>query len=208
MSRRSVKISRRNLVDIPAPTRCCALWEINHDLPERERFAAVVTSTGGGRILYVDGDLAAYGFYLPAEHTDTAKPTPCLDDDSADRPDGAVLMAARVLPPYAGGGVGKMLLQSVCKDAVHQHHATLDAVADAQGAEGTCVLPAATLAAIGFRTVQPHPRYPRLRLDLGGMMTWRDDLEDTVERWLRALDPHRGEEHPGAAGAGLGRVSR
>lgn len=216
MGRRSVKISRRNLAEIPTPLRCCALWEPQPNKEPAEALAAVTDAGGGGRIVYVDGEVAAFGIYVPTGRFDADgagdpghPDTPTHPGDPAER-EAAVLMAARVLPAYAGGGIGKMLLQSICKDALRQRHETLEAVADAQGTEGGCVLPAATLAAAGFRTVEPHPRYPKLRLDLGGVLTWREDLEDTVERWLRALDPHRGrgDERPGAAGAGLGRVSR
>ena len=51
------------------------------------------------------------------------------------------------------------------------------------------MVPAEFLTAVGFKTVQPHPRYPRLRLDLRGVLTWRDDVELAVERWLGALRP-------------------
>jgi hypothetical protein len=44
------------------------------------------------------------------------------------------------------------------------------------------VLPAEYLLAVGFKTVRPHPRYPRLRLELKGVVSWREDVEYALER--------------------------
>jgi hypothetical protein len=49
------------------------------------------------------------------------------------------------------------------------------------------VMPAGFLTAVGFKTVHPHPRFPRLRLDLRTVLSWRGDVEVALERWLGAI---------------------
>jgi len=60
-----------------------------------------------------------------------------------------------------------------------------------QGREGNCVIPADFLTAVGFKTVQPHPRYPRLRIDLRSVLSWREEVEVALERMLGALRPEK-----------------
>ena len=60
---------------------------------------------------------------------------------------------------------------------------------------GTCVLPADYLLGVGFKTHRPHPRYPRMRLELKSAVTWRDEVESALERLLGAVRPSR---HPAA----------
>jgi hypothetical protein len=51
------------------------------------------------------------------------------------------------------------------------------------------VLPADHLLAVGFKTVRPHPRWPRLRLELKSTVTWREDMEVALERLLGSMTP-------------------
>jgi len=37
---------------------------------------------------------------------------------------------------------------------------------------------------VGFKTVRPHPRWPRLRLELRSAITWKEDVEAALERLL------------------------
>ena len=65
-----------------------------------------------------------------------------------------------------------------------------DLVAGAAG--GTpppCVVPADFLLAVGFKTVRPHHRFPRLRLDLRTAVSWRADVEVALERLLGSMSP-------------------
>jgi len=54
---------------------------------------------------------------------------------------------------------------------------------------GPCVVPADFLLAVGFKTVRPHYRYPRLRLDLKNALSWREDVEVALERLLGSMNP-------------------
>jgi GNAT superfamily N-acetyltransferase len=47
-----------------------------------------------------------------------------------------------------------------------------------------CMMPADLLLAVGFKTVRPHPRFPRLRLELKTTVSWREDVELAIERIL------------------------
>nr|WP_221219125.1 GNAT family N-acetyltransferase [Prauserella isguenensis] len=48
----------------------------------------------------------------------------------------------------------------------------------------SCVVPAAFLQSVGFKTVRPHPRWPRLRLELRSSITWKEDVEAALEKLL------------------------
>ena len=61
---------------------------------------------------------------------------------------------------------------------------------------GGCVLPADYLLAVGFKTQRAHPRYPRMRLDLRSALTWRDEVEQALERLLGAVRPGRSQPAP------------
>ena len=42
---------------------------------------------------------------------------------------------------------------------------------------------------MGFKTVRPHPRLPRLRLELKSAVSWREDVEVALERLLGSISP-------------------
>jgi hypothetical protein len=130
--------------------------------------------------------------YLPGAD---AFPTAPVSED-------AVLLAtAMVYPQHAGTGLGRVLMQTVVKDLVKRGDIrALEAIGDTRapgpGREpgwGGCVLPADYLLRVGFKTHRPHPRYPRMRLELRSVLTWRDEVENALERLLGAVRPAR---HP------------
>ena len=59
-----------------------------------------------------------------------------------------------------------MLVQGVAKDLTRRGVKAIEAFGDLRWEGPACVLPADYLLAVGFKTVRPHHRYPRLRLDL------------------------------------------
>ena len=64
-----------------------------------------------------------------------------------------------------------------------------EAVATTRG-DSECLLPADFLLALGFTTVRPHPRTPRLRLDLRSTSPWREDVvEAALDRLLGRRRP-------------------
>ena len=52
--------------------------------------------------------------------------------------------------------------------------------------------------AVGFKTVQRHPRFPLFRMEMRTVLRWRGDVEIAIERWLGAIRP---EKAPGPVGA-------
>jgi hypothetical protein len=40
---------------------------------------------------------------------------------------------------------------------------------------------------VGFKTVRPHPRWPRLRLELRSASSWKEDVEAALERLLSSV---------------------
>jgi hypothetical protein len=81
-----------------------------------------------------------------------------------------------------------MLIQGVAKDLVRRGVKAIEAfgVSSWEGV-GHCVIPADYLLAVGFKTVRPHPRYPRLRLELKSVASWREDVEVALERLLGSM---------------------
>lgn len=204
MGRKLTSLTLDNVADLPGPCRYCTLWELGGSpgylaaegsaaeiggRTKDEWLSAVLLDWGScGRILYVDGSVAGFAMYAPPEYAEGAGAvmTSAVSDDAV------LLMTVRILPPFAGGGLGRVLVQSVVKDLTRRRGIrAVEAFGDAQAREHRCLTPTGFLTAVGFRTVEAHPRYPRLRLDLRTVVSWRDDVEGAVERWLGAIRPAR-----------------
>lgn len=202
MSRRIAHLTLDNLCDLPVACQSCVFWEL--DAVRRERACAagegarekeawvsqVLLEWGScGRIVYVDGDPAGYVLYAPTMFFPGAESFP-----TAPASEDAVLLAtAMVYPEYAGGGLGRVLMQSVAKDLIRRGgiraiEAFGDTLAPREG-YGGCVMPADYLLRVGFKTQRPHPRYPRLRLELKSVLTWREEVEHALERLMGAVRP-------------------
>jgi ribosomal protein S18 acetylase RimI-like enzyme len=101
-----------------------------------------------------------------------------------------MLMTARVIPEFAGQGLGRLLIQAAAKDVMRRGVRAVEAfgyLGDPNSPKAACVIPARFLTAVGFKTVREHRTYPRLRLDLRTALTWREDMEAAVERLLTAV---------------------
>jgi len=193
MSRRLVPLTLDNLDELPSPCRECVFWETGAraaDGPAKcDWISAVLLGWGScGRILYVDGRRAGYATYAPAYYVaGTARLAA-----SEVSPDAVLLMTARVLPEFSAAGLGRILMQGVVKDVMSRRGVrAVEAFGDVQGRELQCLLPVDFLTAVGFKTVHQHPRYPRLRLDLRSVLSWRTDMEVALERWLGAIRPDK-----------------
>ena len=212
VSRRLARLTLDNLGDLPSGCRSCVFWELDPVRRQRavdageagcekEAWVSRVLLEWGscGRVAYVDGDPAGYVLYAPPTYFPGADafPTAPVSED-------AVLLAtAMVHPEYAGAGLGRVLMQTVVKDLLKRGGIrALEAFGDTRApAAGTgwparrgpvaCVLPADYLLRVGFKTHRPHPRYPRMRLELRSVVTWRDEVESALERLLGAVRPAR-----------------
>src|SRR5207344_1426549 len=156
--------------DLPLKCRKCVFWELDPvsqtraeesgDLElEKESWVSSVLLEWGscGKIIYVDGIPAGYMLYAPPQYVprSVAFPTSPVSADAV------LLMTAHVLGDFAGGGLGRMLVQGVAKDMTRRGVKAIEAFGDLRREEGSCVLPADYLLAVGFKTVRPHHHFPR-----------------------------------------------
>jgi GNAT superfamily N-acetyltransferase len=139
-----------------------------------------------GRLVSVDGATAAYAVFAPPAHV----PRAASFATSPVASDAVLLTTLYVLPAYRGAGLGRLLVQTVAKDLLLRGVHAIEAFGDRHPGRESCVIPADFLLAVGFKTVRPNLRYPRLRLDLRSTVSWREDVEVALERLLGAITPH------------------
>jgi GNAT superfamily N-acetyltransferase len=198
VSRRLVSITLDNLSDLPSQCRNCVYWELDpiacqraiesgDPALEKEAWVSDTLLEWGscGQLVYVDGVPAGYVVYAPPAYVprSVAFPTSPVSADAV------LLMTAKLLPDFRGGGLGRMLIQGVARDIVRRGVRAIEAFGrtdsgapESSGdADYRCLLPADYLRAVGFKTVRPHPRTPRLRLDVKTTVTWKEDVESALE---------------------------
>ena len=200
MSRRLASITLDNIGDLPSRCRRCVFWELDpvsfaktHEegdpgLEKESWVSSVLLEWGScGKIIYVDGVAAGHVLYAPPLYVprSVAFPTSPVSADAV------LLMTAHILDEFAGGGLGRMLVQGVAKDLTRRGVKAIEAFGDLRSEGLSCVLPADYLLAVGFKTVRQHPRYPRLRLELKTALSWREDVEVALERLLGSMTPER-----------------
>lgn len=209
MSRRLVNLTLDTLEDLPRPCRQCVYWELDPVAAERACAAgdpglekeAWVSQTllewgSCGKLLYVDSMPAGFVMYAPPAYVPRSMAFPT----SPVSADAVLLTTAHVVPAFAGGGLGRMLVQGVARDLTKRGIKAIEAFGDAKygesdparprSSEGSgCLAPADYFLSVGFKTVRPHPRYPRLRLDLRTALSWKSDVEYALERLLGSMSP-------------------
>jgi hypothetical protein len=198
--RRLASITLDNLHDLPHRCRRCAFWELDPvsatraedagdpALEKEAWISSVLLEWGGcGKIAYVDGVPAGFVLYAPPRYVprSVAFPTSPVSGDAV------LLMTAHILDEFAGGGLGRMLVQGVAKDLTRRGVKAIEAFGDLRWEGPFCVMPADYLLAVGFKTVRPHHRFPRLRLELKAAVSWREDVEVALERLLGSMTPER-----------------
>jgi GNAT superfamily N-acetyltransferase len=198
VSRRVVSFTLDNLDDLPGRCRRCVFWELDpvsraraeeagDTALEKEAWVSAALLEWGscGKLVEVDGVTAGYVLYAPPAYV----PRSVAFATSPVSPDAVLLMTTFVLPEFTGGGLGRILVQSVAKDLTRRGVKAIEAFGDSRWESPACVLPTDFLLALGFKTVRPHPRHPRLRLDLKTVLTWREDVEGALERLLGSVTP-------------------
>ncbi len=207
MGRRVAPLTLDNLDDVPDPCRSCVSWELDPVAArraleagdtafEKEAWLSATLLDWGscGRLAYVDEMPAGVVMYAPPALVprSMAFPTSPVSGDAV------LLMSLRVQPLFAGGGLGRMLVQAAAKDLTQRGIKAVEAFGlgagggvrrAEQGEAGgsRCLIPADMLVSVGFKTVRPHPRYPRLRLELKTALSWREDVEAALERLLGSV---------------------
>ncbi|MGQ0839488.1 GNAT family N-acetyltransferase [Actinokineospora sp.] len=194
MSRRVVSVTLDNLEHLPKHCRGCVYWELAPHLKEQaEEFgttelekeawvSSVLLEWGScGRVVYSDKLPVGFVFYAPPNAVPRASAFPT----SPVSADAVVLTGFHVLPEFRAGGLGRMLVQSVAKDLTRRGVKAIEAFGNARpDEERSCVVPAEFLTSVGFKTIRPHPLWPRLRLELRTAITWKEDVEAALERLL------------------------
>ena len=202
MSRRLAALTLDTLDDLPPRCRSCVFWELDPVAADRavragdpgfEKEAwlsATLLEWGScGRVAYVDDVPAGFVVYAPPAFVprSVAFPTSPVSADAV------LLMTGHIVPEFRGGGLGRMLVQGAAKDLTRRGVRAIEAFGLAAGkapdleryaAPHGCVVPADFLLAVGFKTVRPHHTHPRLRLDLKTALSWREDVEQALERIL------------------------
>lgn len=200
VSRRTANLTLDSVDHLTSDCRRCVFWELAPHLQaqaaedgatdlEKEAWISQVLLEWGscGKTLSVDGVPAGHVLYAPP----SAVPRAAAFPTSPVSPDAVLLTALRVVPGFEGGGIGRVLLQSVVKDLTRRGVRALEAFGDArprgEDQEHSCVVPADFLLSVGFKTVRPHERWPRLRLELRSAITWKEDVEAALERLLGSV---------------------
>src|SRR2546421_1103709 len=191
MSRRLVNLTLDTLEDLPRPCRRCVYWELDPVAAERACSAgdpelekeAWVSQTllewgSCGKLVYVDGMPAGFVMFAPPAYVPRSMAFPT----SPVSADAVLLTTARVVTAFAGGGLGRMLVPGVARDLTKRGVKAIEAFGDAKFGEpdeaggGGCLAPADFFLSVGFKTVRPHPPYPRLRLELRTALSLKVDV--------------------------------
>jgi len=203
MSRRLVNLTLDTLEDLPRRCRQCVYWELDPVAADRACAAgdpglekeAWVSQTllewgSCGKLVYVDGAPAGFALFAPPAYVPRSLAFPT----SPISPDAVLLMTAHVHPSFAGGGLGRMLIQGVAREVTKRGIKAIEAFGDAKFSDEVdelsgCLAPADYFLSVGFKTVRPHPRFPRVRLELRTALSWKSDVEYALEKLLGSMNP-------------------
>jgi hypothetical protein len=212
MSRRIANITLDNIDDMPRRCRRCVFWELDPvarsraeeaggtELEKEAWVSSVLLEWGScGKIIYVDGAPAGFVMFAPPAYVPRSVAFPT----SPVSPDAVLLMTAKILEEFIGRGLGRVLIQSVAKEVVRRGFRAVEAFGDLRGEGARCVVPADYLLAVGFKTVRPHHRWPRLRLEIKNAVSWREDVEVALERLLGSMTPEGMLRQVGSAAGAL-----
>jgi GNAT superfamily N-acetyltransferase len=193
VARRIVDLTLDNLDDLPPRCRSCVFWELDpvaananddHEIDKEAWISDTLLEWGPcGKLAYLDGTACGFVLYAPPAYVPRAASFPTAPVSS----DAVLLMTARVVPGFAGKGIGNALIQAVGRDVARRGIRALEAFGHTGLAHPDgpgCVLPAGYLRAAGFKTVRQHAHTPRLRLDCKAPTAWRSEVEAVVERLL------------------------
>jgi GNAT superfamily N-acetyltransferase len=202
MARRIVPLTLDRFAELAAPCGSCLFWELDpvrrrrvhagDETREKEAWLSQVLREWGscGRVVAVDDRPVGFVIYVPPSYAPGADGFPTAPVSS----DAVLLTTAWIDPRYAGGGLGRMLVQGMAKDLIQRGGVrAIEAFGDVGPASGLhgqrCAAPAEFLARVGFKTHRVHPTAPRLRMELKSAITWRDEVETAWERIVGVVRP-------------------
>lgn len=208
MSRKVLPLTLDRFAALSAPCRSCLFWELDpvrrrriseeRTIAEKEAwFSEVLRDWGScGRVVEVDGTPVGYLVYVPPSYVPGADSYPTAPVSS----DAVLLTTVWIDPRYAGGGLGRMLVQGMARDLITRGSIrAVEAFGDVGPASGIhgrrCAAPAEFLARVGFKTHRAHLTAPRLRMELKQAVSWKDDFEVALERLWGVVRPQRKRGH-------------
>jgi GNAT superfamily N-acetyltransferase len=195
LSRRIRHLTPDLLARLPESCRSCLFWEVADARPgpdardpafalrSKEAWwqAVELEHPTVSRAAFVDDELVGYALVgEPPAFPRARRLGPASGDDAL------LLGTLWVHPDHRGGGMAKMLVHSVLREAVRSHHRAVEAYGQ-RGAMSTCVVPTEVLEGLGFKVVADHYRYPLLRLDLRQTASWADSVGQALEGVISAL---------------------
>ena len=196
MTRRTARLTVDTLVDLPESVQQCVFWELDpvrraqvehapSAASEKESWLSRTQLEWGscGRVLYIDEEPAGFVLYAPPAYVPGSGsfPTAPVSEDAVQ------LATAQVFPEYVGAGLGRVLMQLMVKEMVKRGDYRAVECFAVRGRSDGCILPSEFLQRVGFKTHRSHPRYPRMRMDLKSVLTWREEMEAALGRLLGAV---------------------
>lgn len=143
--------------------------------------------------------VAGSAFYAPPNMVPRARLLPTAPVSA----DAILLTTMRIEPHAADKGVGADLIRAVVGDLVRRNVRALEAfgfrqrddddpsagdvpsaTAARECSPAECMIDADFLEDMGFDVVAPHPRFPRLRLELDRDHGWKEEVEAALERLI------------------------
>lgn len=206
MTRRAVPMTGEGVERLPAACSTCLFWELGAPCPDprsrgvlpgradgerpsdpltrKEAWVSAQVQDGGppGRVVEVDGEVAAYALFAPAAAFAPRSPAvPAVSDDAL------LLATAWVHPNHREVGIGRLLIQAAIREAIRRHAPAVEAYGDRRWRERACVLPATWLLHEGFEVHREHARTPLFRVETRRTVRWAGSLEHAWEEVLGRL---------------------
>jgi GNAT superfamily N-acetyltransferase len=206
MSRKVVRLTVDHLAELEGPCRSCLFWQLDPvsrarvcdeqaAAAEKEAWVSQVLRDWGscGRVVLVDDRPVGYAIYAPDSFVPGAAGFPTAPVS----PDAVLLTNVWVDPAYAGGGLGRMLVQGMARDLIKRGGIkAVEAFGDTRGPgrRGSCVVPSDFLGSVGFKTQRAHGATPRMRMELRTAISIKDEVEAALERLVGVVRPAKA--HP------------
>ena len=110
-------------------------------------------------------------------------------------PDAVLLMTAHVVAAFAGGGLGRMLVQGVARDLTKRGIRAIEAFGDAKFGDGRttptggCLAPADFFLSVGLQDGAPASALPAAAAGAAHRAVWKSDVEYALEKLLGSMSP-------------------
>lgn len=206
MARRVSRLTVDDLALLPDRCQSCVFWELDpvrrakvcgQERAEKAAWVSGVLHDWGscGRVVTIDDEYAGHIIYAPPVYVPAAAGFATAPISS----DAVLLVTAHIEPPFREAGLGRVLVQAMARDLIQRgEFKAVEAFGDNLGSERECLLPTDFLLSLGFATHRVHGRYPRMRMDLRSVVTWRAEFEHALEKLLKPA--RRGKPSPAVTG--------